>query len=243
MRARSGRSRRCMKSKAPATWDEAELLQVSMTSRKGTADAEALGVKPRAMAAVLGAAARPGPALGRTPGRCGFAAARRAHGDHEAHDPAVSRVPARNAVMRACAGSATAASVITGEPIRGGPLPARTSSTARSASATLPRRCGTAPVPRPVRPLQRARPDAPGRDGRARVGRRRGPRWRPRRAGSPPPSPASASLGSSRASRARHRTACGHDSSSVNCPAGTVPVAGGAGSHSWSGSGSRGRAR
>ena len=36
-----------MKSKAPATWDEAELLQVSMTSRHGTADAEALGVTPR----------------------------------------------------------------------------------------------------------------------------------------------------------------------------------------------------
>ena len=44
-----------MKSKAPATWDEAELLQVSMTSRHGTADAESLGVTPRSMAAVLGA--------------------------------------------------------------------------------------------------------------------------------------------------------------------------------------------
>ncbi|HEV2999616.1 MAG TPA: NAD(P)H-binding protein [Solirubrobacteraceae bacterium] len=44
-----------LKSKAPATWDEAELLEVSMTSRKGTADAEALGVSPRPMAAVLGA--------------------------------------------------------------------------------------------------------------------------------------------------------------------------------------------
>ena len=44
-----------MKSKAPATWDEAELLQVSMTSRHGTADAEALGVSPRPMGAVLGA--------------------------------------------------------------------------------------------------------------------------------------------------------------------------------------------
>ncbi|HEX8205404.1 MAG TPA: NAD(P)H-binding protein [Solirubrobacteraceae bacterium] len=43
-----------MKSKTPATWDEAELLEVSMTSRKGTADAEALGVTPRPMAAVLG---------------------------------------------------------------------------------------------------------------------------------------------------------------------------------------------
>jgi uncharacterized protein YbjT (DUF2867 family) len=37
-----------------ATWDEAELLDVSMTARRGTADAEALGVTPRPMAAVLG---------------------------------------------------------------------------------------------------------------------------------------------------------------------------------------------
>jgi uncharacterized protein YbjT (DUF2867 family) len=37
-----------------ATWDEAELLEVSMTSRQGTADAERLGVSPRSMAAVLG---------------------------------------------------------------------------------------------------------------------------------------------------------------------------------------------
>ncbi|MEA2194580.1 MAG: hypothetical protein QOG42_1014, partial [Solirubrobacteraceae bacterium] len=44
-----------MKSRAPATWDEAELLEVSMTTRHGTADAEALGVTPRAMAEVLGA--------------------------------------------------------------------------------------------------------------------------------------------------------------------------------------------
>ena len=43
-----------MKSKAPATWDEAELFQVSMLSTRGTADAEALGVRPRAMADVLG---------------------------------------------------------------------------------------------------------------------------------------------------------------------------------------------
>lgn len=42
-----------MKSKAPATWDEAELLEVSMTTPRGTADAEALGVRPRAMAEVL----------------------------------------------------------------------------------------------------------------------------------------------------------------------------------------------
>ena len=43
-----------MKSRAPATWDEAELLEVSMTSALGTADAEGLGVTPRAMDAVLG---------------------------------------------------------------------------------------------------------------------------------------------------------------------------------------------
>jgi NADH dehydrogenase len=43
-----------MKSRAPATWDEAELLEVSMTTPHGTADAETLGVTPRAMGAVLG---------------------------------------------------------------------------------------------------------------------------------------------------------------------------------------------
>ncbi len=37
-----------------ATWDEAELLDVTMTSRHGTADAERLGVNPRPMRAVLG---------------------------------------------------------------------------------------------------------------------------------------------------------------------------------------------
>jgi len=44
-----------MKSKAPATWDEAELMEISMTSSHGTADAESLGVVPKRMAAVLGA--------------------------------------------------------------------------------------------------------------------------------------------------------------------------------------------
>ncbi len=39
---------------APATWDEAGLLEISMTAARGTADAEALGVSPRPMAAVLG---------------------------------------------------------------------------------------------------------------------------------------------------------------------------------------------
>jgi NADH dehydrogenase len=39
---------------APATWDEAELLEVPMISRHGTADAEHLGVVPKSMRAVLG---------------------------------------------------------------------------------------------------------------------------------------------------------------------------------------------
>jgi NADH dehydrogenase len=37
-----------------ATWDEAELLEVPMVSRHGTADAERLGVMPKPMRAVLG---------------------------------------------------------------------------------------------------------------------------------------------------------------------------------------------
>ena len=37
-----------------ASWDEAELLEIPMTSRHGTADAERLGVVPRPMPAVLG---------------------------------------------------------------------------------------------------------------------------------------------------------------------------------------------
>ena len=44
-----------MRSRAPASWDEVELLEVSMTSPSGSADAESLGVTPRAMAEVLGA--------------------------------------------------------------------------------------------------------------------------------------------------------------------------------------------
>jgi len=44
-----------MKSRAPTTWDEAELMEVSMTSSRGTADAEALGITPRAMSEVLAA--------------------------------------------------------------------------------------------------------------------------------------------------------------------------------------------
>ncbi len=37
-----------------ATWEEAELMEVPMTSEHGTADAEQLGVEPRSMGAVLG---------------------------------------------------------------------------------------------------------------------------------------------------------------------------------------------
>lgn len=37
-----------------ATWEEAELMEVSMVSQRGTADAESLGVVPRKMADVLG---------------------------------------------------------------------------------------------------------------------------------------------------------------------------------------------
>jgi len=39
---------------ALATWDEAELMEVAMTSARGAADAESLGVAPQRMAAVLG---------------------------------------------------------------------------------------------------------------------------------------------------------------------------------------------
>jgi uncharacterized protein YbjT (DUF2867 family) len=38
---------------APATWDEAELMEASMLSERGTADANALGVRPQPMSAVL----------------------------------------------------------------------------------------------------------------------------------------------------------------------------------------------
>jgi uncharacterized protein YbjT (DUF2867 family) len=38
-----------------ATWQEAELMEIPMTTPRGTADAEALGVSPRAMREVLGA--------------------------------------------------------------------------------------------------------------------------------------------------------------------------------------------
>jgi NADH dehydrogenase len=38
-----------------ATWEEAELMEVPMTTDRGTADAKALGVEPRRMSEVLGA--------------------------------------------------------------------------------------------------------------------------------------------------------------------------------------------
>jgi uncharacterized protein YbjT (DUF2867 family) len=46
--------RTTMGSRAFATWEEAELMEVSMTSQRGTADVESLGVSPLRMAAVLG---------------------------------------------------------------------------------------------------------------------------------------------------------------------------------------------
>lgn len=48
---------RAMGPRAFATWDEAELMQVPMVSERGTADAEALGVHPQQMSAVLGVSA------------------------------------------------------------------------------------------------------------------------------------------------------------------------------------------
>ncbi|HEY2140706.1 MAG TPA: NAD(P)H-binding protein [Solirubrobacteraceae bacterium] len=45
-----------MGSRAFATWDEAELMEVPMISSRGTADAESLGVSPQRMPAVLGVA-------------------------------------------------------------------------------------------------------------------------------------------------------------------------------------------
>jgi uncharacterized protein YbjT (DUF2867 family) len=43
-----------LSSKAFATWDEAELMEITMLAARGTADAESLGVTPKRMAAVLG---------------------------------------------------------------------------------------------------------------------------------------------------------------------------------------------
>jgi uncharacterized protein YbjT (DUF2867 family) len=45
--------RRVVGESAFATWEEAELMEVSMVSKEGSADAEALGVQPRRMSEVL----------------------------------------------------------------------------------------------------------------------------------------------------------------------------------------------
>jgi uncharacterized protein YbjT (DUF2867 family) len=45
---------RALGQRAFATWDEAELMEVAMTSARGTGDAHGLGVSPQRMAAVLG---------------------------------------------------------------------------------------------------------------------------------------------------------------------------------------------
>jgi uncharacterized protein YbjT (DUF2867 family) len=47
---------RAVGARAFAAWDEAELMETAMTSPRGAADAEALGVSPQRMAAVLGSA-------------------------------------------------------------------------------------------------------------------------------------------------------------------------------------------
>ena len=56
VRASLGLVGRLSGAKAFATWEEAELMEEPMTTEQGTADAEALGVRPRPMASVLGTA-------------------------------------------------------------------------------------------------------------------------------------------------------------------------------------------
>ena len=50
--------------RAFATWEEAELMEEAMVSSPGTAGAQALGVKPRPLAAVLQTQTRRHPADG-----------------------------------------------------------------------------------------------------------------------------------------------------------------------------------
>lgn len=45
---------RVMRTNTPVTWDEAELLEANMVSRRGVTDAQTLGVIPQPMSAVLG---------------------------------------------------------------------------------------------------------------------------------------------------------------------------------------------
>ncbi len=54
VRALLAAGQRLMGPAVPATWEEAKLMEESMTSPRGTADAEALGVTPLRMSAVLG---------------------------------------------------------------------------------------------------------------------------------------------------------------------------------------------
>jgi uncharacterized protein YbjT (DUF2867 family) len=45
---------RVARERAPVTWDEAELLEANMVAKHGIADAQALGIAPQSMQAVLG---------------------------------------------------------------------------------------------------------------------------------------------------------------------------------------------
>ena len=56
VRAALAAGERLMGPAAFATWEEAQLMEESMTTARGTADAEALGVNPLRMSAVLGSA-------------------------------------------------------------------------------------------------------------------------------------------------------------------------------------------
>ena len=69
-----------------ATWEEAELMEEPMTTPRGTADAEALGVRPLPMASVLGGLER------REPRRSGALASKA--------EPSTSRRPAGQAARR-----------------------------------------------------------------------------------------------------------------------------------------------
>ncbi len=53
MRAGLNGLRRAVGDSVFATWEEAELMEVPMTTTRGDADARELGVEPRRMAAVL----------------------------------------------------------------------------------------------------------------------------------------------------------------------------------------------
>ena len=71
-----------------ATWEEAELLEEPMITSRGTADAEALAVRPLPMRAVLGAQDRF--ARRRVPRDAGYEAVLAAHED-DSHERAQRR--------------------------------------------------------------------------------------------------------------------------------------------------------